>query len=238
MKKKINSEKEAQALANEILSKILSNKHLQKINWIKRTDKKLPNTKPVWFAGVSSDYQSTSHFNWNHDADYCEKQYDCYSIIEKCDLFNETVAYGEKLREEYNEKYGNPIGIVIDGTKNEVTVGVWITINCLTEQPNQPTQKPIRILIDTIKQTTLLIETELENLQQKLQTVNTKIMPRYIGNAKIRLACRGRKPTGGIVIETNGKTIRFSPGWQPQKVAQTIIKETLIEQLSKKTNPA
>lgn len=74
------------------------------------------------------DTPLSKKFNWNEDAEYCERQYDGFEVIEEdtCPLFDEWLAYARQLEKEAKEKYGVVVDIELEGFKYEITLDIEV----------------------------------------------------------------------------------------------------------------
>jgi hypothetical protein len=128
MKKTEITIEDAKRIAQEIMMKMCSHKYLN-LTWVdSKSYKSLMNEG--WHMYKISNYHSTKHFNWNQDHDYCERQYDCYSIIEndECPKFEEVKSFAKSLVTEYLDKFGIVVEIEIDGIKDYVSLHVDVQI--------------------------------------------------------------------------------------------------------------
>lgn len=80
---------------------------------------------------IYSTFDTTIPFLWNRDHIYCEYNYDVYSIIEDCKLFNAWCEFGRAMGNKYSEKTGLGIKVEQSGTKDKIYCTVRVTNNSL-----------------------------------------------------------------------------------------------------------
>jgi hypothetical protein len=115
---------ECKTICDKVMSEMCSFKHLQK-SWQQSQSYKAL-TGEGWHAYRSFDWHNSKHFNWNRDHDYCERQYDCYSIIEdgQCPKFEETKDYATLLSNLYSTRHGVAVKVEMRAVKDEVVIHV------------------------------------------------------------------------------------------------------------------
>jgi hypothetical protein len=118
---------ESRRITEKVLSLLCAHKHMN-LRWEKQSSEGFRHGIAGWMAYKSSDRRSVSHFNWNQDHDYCERQYDCYSIIEdgECPKFEEVKAYAQQLKDRYTLELGVIINVEVTGVKDTISVSVSV----------------------------------------------------------------------------------------------------------------
>jgi hypothetical protein len=120
------TDSESKSITEKVLKLLCAHKYLN-LRWTSSSSEGFRHGGG-WMAHKTSDYRSTTHFNWNQDHDYCERQYDCYSIIEdgECEKWEEVKAFAKQLEDRYTLEYGIVVEVKVSAVKDNVHVSVSV----------------------------------------------------------------------------------------------------------------